>query len=76
MYTIDYGTTKETAEALDDAMQTADNNATYNQHDIKITEFGDLVAIRKWSATRDMFGEMENPLDFGDFGYYADWEEA
>ena len=76
MYTIDYGTTTDTAETIDDAMQTADNNATYNGEDIKIICDGEIIAIRKWSATRDLFNEMESPIDFGGFGYYADWSET
>lgn len=78
MFNINYGTGagNESAETLWEAKALADEGAAYTQADIVITdEDGDEVARRTWCGVAydaDECGE-ENPINFGDYGYYTDW---
>jgi len=77
MYTINYhtGTGNEVVKELDNAMIVADNNSGYTQECITIEdENGKEIAKRSWHDGMDGFGKCENPIAFGDAGFYDDWQ--
>ncbi len=80
MYTINFntGAGNLTAETIEEAMIKADENACYTQKNITITdENGKTIATRYWYGTKyDKNEPEENPIIFGDFGFYGDWIEA
>lgn len=61
---------------IETAQETADNNACYCQESIIINDANEEEPsrIRRWWNTLDGLADNENPIQFGDFGYYADWE--
>ncbi len=82
MYTINYhtGAGNLTAETIIAAKALADENAAYTQLPITIEdEDGNEVARRCWwgiaydESNDDTW--CENPITYGDFGYYSDWED-
>jgi hypothetical protein len=80
-YDICHGTGAgdETVEVtnLDQAKEIADKAARYTQQPITILDrFGDEVCTRKWYGVKfdPEIDPSEYPIDFGGFGYYADWE--
>jgi hypothetical protein len=82
-YRINYhtGAGNETINTDDIAtvMDKADEGAAYTQENISITdENGNLVAIRRWYgvAYNPDTDEESNPIIFGTFGYYSDWQDA
>jgi hypothetical protein len=78
-YYIDYGTgagNEWVDGTLDEAKQTADQNASYTQCGIGIFKDGNEVCYRKWWSTLDDIEEFENPIQFGSFGYYTDWQDV
>lgn len=84
-YYVDFGTGAGSfyEENLENAMEIADENATYTQQDINIYEVDEKDNIsdcptmsRRWwgyeyNPDEDAF---ENPICFGTFGFYSDWE--
>jgi hypothetical protein len=83
MYRVDFGTgagNENGFETVDDAKQYADDGAEYTQCNICIydEDSDELVSERKWVGLPldDELGLVENPICFGNFGYYDDWEEA
>jgi hypothetical protein len=70
------GNWNEEVEAtdLEQAMNLADKEISYNQESMGIYENGELVAFRRWNSTNDGIEECENPIEYGEFGYYGDWE--
>lgn len=80
-YLIDYGTGagNDYAEDLDKAKEIADEYASYTQKDITIyeRETHKAVAVRRWYGVKydPDEAEQEDPIEFGDSGFYADWEE-
>jgi len=64
-----------TADTLEEAMTRADEAAAYTQQDITVEDDnGTQVAIRRWyGVAYDPEIPEEAPIDFGKFGYYADW---
>lgn len=61
------------ATELDDAMKEADEWCSYNNQSLEILEDGKVVATRSWYGCTEGFEDEENPIGFGNFGYYADW---
>lgn len=80
-YYINYhtGSGNETAADLDEAKRIADENAAYTQEAITIhDETGDEVARRNWWGVKydpENDPDTEDPICFGDYGYYGDWTE-
>ena len=71
------------ATDLESAMAEADNAASYCQENITLIETDDegkeiTEYIRKWWNVPFDKKEDEslNPIEFGDFGYYSDWEQV
>lgn len=72
------GAGNEYVEDLGNAMEIADNGATYTQQDITIEdEDGNVLARRRWwgvaydpEATEETEDEV---IRFGDYGYYGAW---
>ena len=63
---------------LDEAKAAADEGAAYTQQSITICdESGAEIACRVWYgvAYDDAADDQENPIRFGDFGFYADWSD-
>lgn len=59
---------------IEDAMKKADENATYTQETIAIENANhDELAHRSWHGTLEFIDGEENPIKFGDSGYYSDW---
>ena len=57
-----------------EAMKFADNNAGYSQRNITIEDkLGNTIAERTWYGCKDGISLCENPISFGDFGFYDDW---
>lgn len=79
-YTINYNTgtgDKDYYGDLSGAMDEADSGAAYTQQPITITdERGEEMARRPWVGVLTGIEDQQNPIQFGDFGYYADWYEA
>jgi hypothetical protein len=76
-YTISYNTgagDESDIDTLDEAMTTADEGARYTQQDIDIVDdvTGETLT-RKWCGCLDGLDESSDPIQFGSFGYYADW---
>ena len=60
-------------ETLDEAKRIADEGAAYTQCDIVIEdEDGEEITRRIWYGVKPDEDE-ENIINFGDFGFYADW---
>jgi len=78
-YKINYHTGAGDTEFTGDillAMATADSGAVYTQQPITIEdEDGNEVARRQWYGVLTGIEDCQNPIQFGDFGYYADWIE-
>lgn len=65
---------------LDDAKALADNEAAYTQENISISdENGKIVSVRPWVGCKYDPDEEEDDTNdcifFGDFGYYASWND-
>ena len=76
MYTINYhtGAGNTTSDTLEDAMAIADSSAAYTQEHITIEDAeGNVVAKRFWWCCTQGVENEENPISFGDFGFYGDW---
>lgn len=79
MYYINYhtGAGDDTADTLDEAMKLADEGAAYTKCGITIEdENGNEVAGRNWYGvpySEDDDEPSDDPICFGDFGYYGDW---
>jgi hypothetical protein len=80
MYVINYHTgagNKEVNGDLQAAMAEADAGATYTQQPITIEdEDGTEIARRPWYGVTTGIEDCENPIQFGTFGFYADWYEV
>lgn len=62
---------------IDSAMRSADRGAAYTQQDITIEDAdGDVLWRRRWWGTKYDPDEdcCEDPICFGDYGFYGDWE--
>ena len=60
---------------LFDAMEKADDGAAYTQESIVITdENGNEVARRQWYGCETGIEDEDDPIGFGGFGYYGDWQ--
>jgi hypothetical protein len=82
MYRVDFGTgagNQGSFETVEDAMEYADENASYTQCDICIydEDYDELVAERKWYGVPfdDELGLADDPICFDKFGYYDDWQD-
>lgn len=59
---------------LEDAKRAADEGAAYTQQPIIIhDEDGNEVARRQWWGCREGIEECDDPISYGDFGFYGDW---
>ncbi len=56
------------------AARRADAWASYSQEALELYLNGVLVAWRPWYGCVEGVEHCEDPLQFGDFGYYSDWE--
>lgn len=80
-YYIDYGTgagNEWVHGTLEDAKAIADEGATYTQCSITIqdSDYSD-ICTRHWDGStydKDMVDD-ENPIIFGDYGFYSDWDD-
>lgn len=80
-YMINWNYLMESEEfegTLNEAKAYADDGITYNQQNCEIREEDDetIVAVRKWFDVEyhgDDNDYCENPIEFGDYGYYSDW---
>ena len=77
-YYINYNTgagNKTIKGTLEEAIETAKNNATYTQENITIKdEKNNLIATLRWygvSPEVDQVDEQDIAVRFGDFGYYV-----
>ena len=83
LYHVRYGTGVGDFDVdgeLDAAKEKADENATYTQCDIVIEDKSeDRIAYRTWYGVpydeNDEDKYCDNPIVFGTFGYYGDWQE-
>lgn len=81
-YYINYhtGAGKEIASDLDGAKRIADSGTAYTQEAITIhDDTGAEVTRRNWYGLAydpDSDTETEDPICFGDFGYYGDWVDV
>ena len=65
-----------TCNTIKEAMEFADDNASYTQQNIDIinNKTGEIVAIRRWWGVEADANEQEGIISFGRFGYYGPWE--
>lgn len=77
IYTLKSGYTFD-AEAIHliDAMRLADEWVSYSQADIIVSINDVELARRVWCGSLDGLDECDDPIQFGDFGYYTDWHLA
>lgn len=76
-YTINYGLTSETMEfnCVRCAMDYADERAGNTEEPVEIHDCNnELVAKRAWCGCMDGIEDCENPIRFGNSGYYDDWQ--
>jgi len=77
-YTVKYNTGAGdfTIEgSLHEAMLAADDVVVYTQQPITIVdETGNEVARREWYGVLTGIEDAEDPIQFGEFGFYADWQ--
>jgi len=78
MYNVNFNTgagNKNEIETLQKAMEAADKGASYTQENITIenTTTGETIAMRKWYGCTEGIEDIDNPIQFGDFGFYGDW---
>lgn len=69
-----YITTKADSTTLENAMEEADKWCSYNQANLIILCGGEEIARRTWHGSSSDIEEQKDPIDFGTFGYYGDWE--
>lgn len=79
-YTINYntGAGNETIETEDmiSLKALADEGITYTQQVVTIdNENGTEVSRREWYSNLDGIEECDDPIQFGSFGYYSDWND-
>jgi len=75
-YIINYQTgIADHAKTLDEAKMIADAAAAYTQQDIVILFIDEEITRRQWwgVAFDPDVDDSEDPICFGDFGYYSDW---
>lgn len=60
---------------LDDVKDDADEGARYTQQSIVIYNDadGEEITRRPWSSVLDGWEDCDNPIRYGEFGYYGDW---
>ena len=77
MYTLSDGLWSENIEAdtLEEAEQKADKCLSYTQRSMALMENGSVVARRPWYPTLEDIEDCENPVQYGSFGYYGDWDD-
>lgn len=79
-YIICYNTgagDEEIEGTLEEAKAYADKHACYTQQDIDIYDESDKhICLRGWSGCLSDLEDQEDPIQFGDFGYYGDWTDA
>lgn len=68
-----YVTVDADATDLDAAMKEADEWCSYSKSSLEILHGEDVVASRSWCGCLDGIEDQSSPIQFGDFGYYADW---
>ena len=79
-YFVDFGTGagNKYADTLEEAKMLADKCAAYTQKDIRIVDrsTGEAVAVRRWYGVKydPDEAEQDDPIEFGDSGFYGDWE--
>jgi hypothetical protein len=80
MYTILYHTGAgdiDGIEEIEEAMSKADKGVAYTQAPITIEDTdGNEVARREWFGLLSGIQEYQDPISFGDFGFYGDWMVA
>lgn len=81
-FLVNFGTGagNEFAETLEEAKEIAEENATYTQASITIEipnnneEENEVVAKLPWWSVHPGDDDVVT-VDFGDFGFYGEWEE-
>ena len=78
-YYINYntGAGNEWADTLEEAKRMADDGAAYTQQPIVIEdEDGNEIAHRPWWGVQydEDEGDETDPVCFGSFGYFGDWQ--
>jgi len=74
-----YGTIsgRDSADELEKAIEIANKKASYTQQDIVITDETNKELIRRrwWNMPFNPANDdSQDPIEFGDLGYYSDWE--
>lgn len=76
-FLVNFGTGagNEWAETLEEAKQIAEENATYTQASIIIEDknYNEIAKLPWWSVQPGEDDEVT--VDFGNFGFYGEWEE-
>ena len=63
------------AEDLAGAQAQADKHIGYNQESMLILDSnGDELSRRSWWGCTDGIEDCNNPIRYGDFGFYGDWQ--
>ena len=81
-YTINYntGAGNETIEADDigTVQGIADVCAAYTQQPITIEDMrGNIISRREWCQGNAVdLADYSDPISYGDFGFFADWDES
>ncbi len=69
------------ADSIEAVQKSADENASYTQASVVIRDDdGNALSVRRWIPVRygadpDLPEEYDR-IDFGDFGYLADWDDS
>ena len=61
-------------KTVEEAQKDADFYAAYTGKDIYLYA-ADKTYIRRWYGTPEGWENCEDPIRFGNFGFYGDWEE-
>ncbi len=62
-------------KTLKEALDYADDRASYSQRNINVYT-PKSVYTRTWRGSNEGIEECEDPIKFGSFGHYGDWEEC
>ncbi|MEG1718623.1 MAG: hypothetical protein RR333_08325 [Bacteroidales bacterium] len=76
-YYVDYntGAGNEKVDTLEEAKKIAEEDCAYTQKSVNIIYNGEIIATLPWVPTQPSEDDIVI-ANFGDFGYYGDWEDG
>lgn len=70
----------ENVDSIEEMLREIDERIAYNQSSVSVTFYEDDKPVREfvrcWWGCGEPDEDCENPIVFGNFGWYGDWEEV